>query len=650
MKVVRVVPILRSVSKETLSYFTSEDIAPYALVKVALRGKDCFGLAASVAEVTDVKSELRSSSYALKKISRSVKNFLLPEFLEAASETAEYFAATTGSIVASLVPAKILEEHWKGKIKIPDGALGSNGGDGVVENSEKNNLKDQNIFVVEQDDIDRYSTYRALIRESFARGESVFFSVPKVESGEKIFRELSKGIPEYAFLFHGKLSSKTLRERWTAALIEKHPVCVVATPLFFSLPRQDLGLIVVEEEHTGAYRTLLRPYFDQRYFAESFARKLHTRCIIGSSFLRTETWHRYEEKELIAREPLRLRLLSRAPCEIVDAKKDERIDAASGDFRVITKTLEAAIRTHLPEGNVFLYGVRRGLAPMTLCRDCGTIVSCKKCSAPITLHSGATGKSNFFLCHKCGEKRSAEEKCAHCHSWRLQGFGIGVESAAQEARNLFPNARVYELHSDSMSAKNEKEMKDISRIFSGESKNSGTILIGTEKALPFVREAALSGVLSVDPLFLLPDFRIRERILRTFVEIREKTEKLFLIQTRQPEEEIFESVKHGDLLRFYRSEIVERAKFSYPPFSVLIKISWSGNENQVKAKSAQVKEIFEKWQPRIFPAFIQKIRNRFRVNALFKIPKDKWPDEEFSRALFSLTPDFTIDISPEDTL
>ncbi|MCI0542495.1 hypothetical protein L0Y69_01915 [bacterium] len=648
MKVVRVVPILRSVSRETLSYFTSGDIALYSLVKISIRGKSCFGLVAHREDVKDVRSEIRSGTFALRKISRATKNFLLPEFLEAASETAEYFAATTGSVIASLIPAKILEEYGKEK-----GAFAEPSGSEENKTDEtQKNLTYQNAFVIQLDDASRYAAYRALIRETFARGQSVFFSVPKVESGELLFREIEKGIPEYAFLFHGSLAWKALRERWGKAMKEKHPICVVGTPLFLSLPRPDIGLIAVEEEHASAYRGQARPYFDQRYFAESLAKKIRAKFILGSSFVRTETWARYEERELIGSEPLRLRLLSSGKSEIIDAKKDARNNPVTGDFRVITEALAEAMQEHLPTGNVFLYGVRRGLAPMTLCRDCGAIVSCKKCGTPITLHgkSGAREGSNFFLCHKCGERRSAQEKCASCNSWRLQSFGIGVEAAAEEARKLFPEAEIFEMHSDSLSAKSEKEVKEIKAIFSGEKKSSGMILIGTEKALPFVTEAALSGVLSVDPLFLIPDFRMRERILRTLLEIREKTDKLFLVQTRKPEEEIFDSILHGDLLKFYRSEIRERERFAYPPFSVLIKISWSGNELQVKQKSALVKEIFGKWEPRIFPAFIQRIRNRLRVNALMKIPKDKWPDEDLSRALFSLTPDFTIDVSPEDTL
>lgn len=630
--------------KETLAYFTSKDFPPYSLLQIPVRGKTIPGLVISTRDLREAKAEVKAENFALKKILHGERtprtDLFLLEFLEAASQTARYFRAVTGAVVAALAPARILEEYAKGKnslISIVPHPIGEplsqerGGGEGQ-------DLK-QDKLVLMQDDADRVSTYRGLIREEFVHGRSVFLAVPEVLSAEKIFSELSRGIEQYAFLFHGKIPWKALRGGWKKALSEKHPILVVGTPQAFSLPRRDIGLIILDEEDGGAYKTFARPYFDMRYFIEAFAEKLRVKIILGSSFLRTETWCRHEERELIHCEPLRLRIQTSVRREIIDARKGANTIREDGEFRGITPALEAAIRKELPLGNIFLYGVRRGLSPLTLCRDCGVIVSCPRCSAPITLHKGAIEGDNFFLCHKCGHRRSAADRCAYCHSWRLKSLGIGIESASGEAKKLFPEAKIIEISSDADAARERKEIPP-----------RGAIIIGTKKALHKVEGVSISAALSLDPLFLLPDFRMHERIFRTLLEIQSKTEKAMYVQTRRPDEEIFSAWKQGDLLRAYRHEVRERERFAYPPFSLLVKISWSGDEKAARARSEYMRKLFAQYSPRIFPAFTQRVRNRWRINCLLKFPKSSWPNEEALRSLFSLPPDFTVEVDPEDLL
>ena len=658
MKIARVVPIERGTTRETLSYFTAQNISPYSLVKIPIRGKAVFGIAIEMQDVALAKSEIKTSSYPLKKISRVGKNFLLPEFLEAASLTAEHFAVTTGSVLSTLLHTKVLDEYAKEKGAFTDTQETPNEKklSEKIQDEEHGAIgkpKAQNKFVLQEEDPDRYSTYRSMIREQFAEHASVFLVVPRVETAEKIYRDLARGIEEYTFLFHSRMPWTKLRAEWERAKSLPHPILLIGTPSSLSLPRQDIGLFILEEEHSSSYHTLARPFFDVRYFVEQFAEKLRAKFIAGSSFLRIETLWRYEERELLAREPLRFRLLGNAERKIIDVKKgtaeatQEKRDQAP--FRIISPALEEAIRERQEspgQGNVFLYGVRRGLAPETICRDCGNIVLCERCSSPAVLHRGSHDSENIFLCHKCGAKRSAMERCRTCESWRLESVGIGIESCAKEVEKLFPHANIFELHSDTV--KDEGEARAIAEDFSN---SRGGILVGTEKALPYLPEVALSGIVSLDPLFLIPDFRMRERALRSIFEIYSKTTKSLLIQTRRPEEEIFSAAVRGDIMEFYRSEIRERKRFSYPPFSTLVKISWSGREDDIRAKGEHLRTLFAEWEPRIFPAFTQKIKNRFRIIALIKIPHEKMRSHgALKRAIFSLTPDFQVEVEPKDLL
>ncbi|MCK9352119.1 MAG: hypothetical protein M0P76_05010, partial [Candidatus Pacebacteria bacterium] len=304
--------------------------------------------------------------------------------------------------------------------------------------------------------------------------------------------------------------------------------------------------------------------------------------------------------------------------------------------RSMTETLESG-------GNIFLFGVRRGVTPLTACRDCGNILSCPRCQVPYVLHR--EGTRNIFICHKCEERKKTETTCPVCGGWRLLPLGVGVELVANEVRELFPNVPLYELNSDAV--KNEKKCTEISSSFRD---SRGTILVGTEFALPYVDKASLAAVVSVDSLFSLPDFRSNEKILRKLLEVRAKADKTFIVQTRYPEERIWRSLMQGNLMEFYKEETKDRSRFFYPPYSVIIKIRFEGTNQEVSEKAAVIEDMFKKFNVKIFPAFIPKIKDRYQVNAIIKTAVDKWPDKELVEKLMSLPPYFKVKVDPEDLL
>ncbi|MFA6493938.1 MAG: hypothetical protein WCT49_02715, partial [Candidatus Paceibacterota bacterium] len=238
-----------------------------------------------------------------------------------------------------------------------------------------------------------------------------------------------------------------------------------------------------------------------------------------------------------------------------------------------------------------------------------------------------------------------ETTCPVCGGWRLLPLGVGVELVANEVRELFPNVPLYELNSDAV--KNEKKCTEISSSFRD---SRGTILVGTEFALPYVDKASLAAVVSVDSLFSLPDFRSNEKILRKLLEVRAKADKTFIVQTRYPEERIWRSLMQGNLMEFYKEETKDRSRFFYPPYSVIIKIRFEGTNQEVSEKAAVIEDMFKKFNVKIFPAFIPKIKDRYQVNAIIKTAVDKWPDKELVEKLMSLPPYFKVKVDPEDLL
>lgn len=642
MKIVNIIPITQGVLKDPLTYYTSKDAEKNSLVMISLRGKSVPGLVLSCEDAVEAKSRLKTSNFSLKRVEKVAdKNFLLPEFLKAAEETGRYFAGTTGGIISGLVPNRIFDEYLLSK-----GALAS------IEHKYTrpeikvvpDNLQHTDKYVIQANDDDRFSVYRGIIREEFAKNSSVFLSSPTQNGALSIFRELSRGIEPYTFLLHGKIPEREVVETWKRILGIEHPVLIIATPIYASIPRRDFGAFIVEQESRDAYQTFSRPYFDFRYFLERYAEKLNAKFIVGDFFLRTESLYRYEIKNMSSIIPMRFRLLSTIKQEIIDMKKDKPDSEPKSEFRIIGHRLEEVMRETLASGgNIFLWGVRRGLAPITACRDCGNIYSCSRCEVPFVLHR--EGRRNIFICHTCEERKTAEITCTKCGSWRLQALGVGVEQSAQEVRELFPEASVYEIHADAV--KTDKKAENIAETFA---QSRGAILVGTELAFSYVKSAALCAVTSTDSLFSLPDFRIHEKILRKLLEVKLKAERAFVVQTRYPEEKLFQSLTQGNLMDFYRTEISSREQFKYPPFSVIIKIRFEGGEAEVAEKAEYIEKLFAQYRPSIFPAFTPKIKDRYQVNAVMKVPTAKWPHEDILSKLLSLPPYFRVKVDPEDLL
>jgi len=259
MKIIEVIPISRGIGKETLSYFTGEDLKPGAIVSVPLRSKSISALVVTVQDVSDMKSSIKSAPYAIKKIDKLAHHdFLSAEFVESVVEAGRRAAATTGSILNTLIPKAILEQAPK-KIRLPTLA------------SDFHHIHEE--FVLQAGFDERVGQYKSLIRESFARRQSVFVCTPSIQDARRIYEALAKGIESYTVILHGGLSAGTLLKTWNQALESVHPLLIIGTGKFLCLPRNDISLLIIEKENAKGYKTLHRPFLDIRTFAEIFAKK-----------------------------------------------------------------------------------------------------------------------------------------------------------------------------------------------------------------------------------------------------------------------------------------------------------------------------------------------------------------------------------------
>ncbi|MDO8482660.1 MAG: hypothetical protein Q7S86_02480 [bacterium] len=631
MFLIEVIPISRGIGKDTLSYFSAGAISEGSLVEVPLRKRTVSALVISCRDAREAKSEIRTSDFVMKKVTEfKSERFLSEEFMNAARVTAKFFATSIGSVLNLLVPKTILDGQ---ALFRP-----SNAASNVAASFDR--------LALQADESERFANYRSLVREEFARKRSVFLCVPTAEDVKRLTAELSKGIEEYTYALYASLPKKKMRAAWKAAAENEHPVLIVATGLFLSLCRFDVGVIVLESESSRSYKLGFRPYLDVRTFAEFFAKEIGAKLIIGDSFLRTESIFRFKQGEFAEFSPLKFRSLSPVEGLIVDMSGYKK--SAGGKFEAIGAELSSLIvKSAASSQHLFLLAVRRGLASQSVCGDCGEVALCSRCHSPIALHvARERGENNFFLCHRCGEKRSAEERCVKCQSWKIWPLGIGIELVEQELTRKFPALKIFRIDKDKTPT-----AKKAAAVLAGFYASPGSVLLGTEMALAYIdRKIDNTAVVSLDSLFSLPDFRIHERILHLLLKVRSFTSSSFIVQTRVPSEKVLDYVLKGNLIDFYRDEIAARELFRYPPFTTLIKISLGGTRAAVTREMEKLGTLFASFPIEIFPAFVSESRGAFTMHALLRLNRGLWPQPELLQKLLSLPPQFRVEVEPESLL
>ncbi|MDB5254126.1 MAG: hypothetical protein JWL80_192 [Parcubacteria group bacterium] len=628
--ITEVVPIQKGMTKETLSYFTKEELSIGSFVKIPLRNKEILGLVTQIHEASNMKTDLKSSSFALKKLSRSrISAELSSAFIQASLLTAEYYGTTIGSILGALIPKILLENPP------------------LISSAKKTTKGEETVrepFLIQLPETDRIREYKSLIRESFARKRSVLFCVPTHEDAMRTFDLLSMGIEKYTYTTSNK-PAKALIDTLKAAHKEPHPILFITTPAFISFDRQDLHTIILERENSRAYRTFSRPYINYKVFCEFLAKASGKTLIMGDSVLSLETL--YKEKQGVYAElsPLKWRITRDSKSMLIDMKgiAQKQPEETKKTFEILSPELIGLIAQALAEKKkIFLFGARKGLAPSTSCRDCGALLACENCSSPMVLHKKAGAP--LYICHACGARRSSETRCDNCKSWNLMPLGIGIDRIEETVSELFPEAQIFVLDKDH--ANTSTKARAVAKKFASQ---KGGILIGTEMAFPYLLKIPFIGLVSIDSLFSIPDFNINERIFYLVTRLLDIAEEQAIIQTRNIRKTIMTFAERGNILDFYRAEIEERKELSYPPISIFVKIQYTGTQPDIEQRAAYLKRLFEQDEPDFMISKGMQ-SGKLVLSTILRFQRDEWPIRSVREKLLLLPPEFSIKVDPESIL
>lgn len=610
MNTLQVVPFKKGFRTEYLTYFTTKDVSIGNIVTFDIRNTTHQGFVIDVTSAEHTKSDIKQADFSLKKIKSVYKETIFnTAIVQTLKDAQDFYATSIGELSTSIVPQFVLKDINTFKIPHSDTK--------AIQNSTEQ-------YAIQEPDKERYSSYKRLIREEFAKKRSVLLVCPTIEDSEYAYRELSKGIKEYSYIFASHVKKTELTKSWSEAMKNEKPILVIATGHFAFIPLNKIGSIIIEKESSRLFKTQSSPYIDYRTLLEIYAKNLGARFIVGDLILRLESHLKIDQFTMHEYSPLKFRSLTTASSQII--AMDSKEHTQGDEFKLFSKELHSMItQSHKDSERVLLLCSRKGLASSIVCMDCGKTVVCNNCDSPIVLHGkDATSKDNFLLCHRCNERRHAGELCKHCGSWRLKTLGIATETIENYIHLNFPDSKTFVFNSDRI--KTQKQAKKLIEDFYN---TPGAILIGTEMALLYAREEIEHiGVVSIDSMFSLPDFGIHERILTNILRAKSLASKNFILQTRNSNSPIIMYAHTGNIKEFVRAEIKERKEYNYPPYSIMIKLSLQGGPVRVREEVRNLKEFLSEYEVFDYPILTQSNHNKVTYGLLIRLPITTWPDKK----------------------
>ena len=404
--------------------------------------------------------------------------------------------------------------------------------------------------------------YMELISHVLAEGKQVILLIPEISlTYQTVMRFYSRFGDEIAVL-HSKLSKGERYEQWERAARGEVSVMIGPRSALFA-PFERLGLIIIDEEHEGAYKSETMPRYHAREVAERRAADSGASLVLGSATPSLESY----TKALSGQYTL-LRLTHRAvkdsalpSVETVDLRKE----LLEGNKSIFSRRLQELIEDRLAKKEqIMLFMNRRGYSNFISCRSCGEAVRCPHCDVSLTLHG-----RNQLVCHYCGYRIPLMTHCPTCGSPYLAGFGAGTQKLEELTRAAFPGAGVLRMDADTTAKKGGHEA-----ILAAFSAQEADILIGTQmivKGHDF-GNVTLVGILAADLSLNAPDFRCAERTFQLLTQAagragRGKKAGNVVIQTYQPDHYAISTAAAQDYEAFYRQEIAYRRMLNYPPVS-----------------------------------------------------------------------------------
>jgi primosomal protein N' (replication factor Y) (superfamily II helicase) len=467
--------------------------------------------------------------------------------------------------------------------------------------------------------------YIDIVNKVLESGSQVLYLLPEIALTTQIVSRLRKVFGDKIGVYHSKFSDNERVEIWRGILEGRYSFIVGVRSSIF-LPFQNLGLIVVDEEHENSYKQYEpAPRYHARDAAMVLAKMHQAKVLLGSATPSVESYYHAKSQRFGFVELFdRYGNASLPNITFVNIRDERKNKTLKGDFSstLIRMVGEAIDRKE----QAIIFQNRRGYAPHIACDDCAWIPKCEHCDVSLTYHM----YKSELRCHYCGYHRKLPSTCPACGSSKIRTVGFGTEKLEEDLKLHLPVAKVKRMDLDTTRSKYSYQ-----NLIEEFEKGDVDILVGTQmvsKGLDFDR-VSLVGILDADRMIHFPDFRSFERAFQLITQVsgragrREKTGTV-VIQTANPNQQVLRLIMENNYIGFFAQEIAEREKFGYPPFVRLIRLLLKHEDQKILNKAAFALSLILKEEvgnKRVLgpeEPLISRIRNLYLMQVFIKIERD----------------------------
>lgn len=466
--------------------------------------------------------------------------------------------------------------------------------------------------------------YLTLIADALQKGKTALFLVPEISLTPQMLAQLRARFGSAVAILHSGLSAGERFDEWQRLREGSARIAVGARSAVFA-PVENVGILVIDEEHDGSYSSETAPRYNT--FDIAFLRARYNGCklVLGSATPSVETYKRALDGEFaLVRMPDRINARPLPDVNIVDMRREVK----RGNPSPFSAALRERLAATLSEGQqAILFLNRRGYSQTVLCRDCGYVAKCEQCDVSLTYHS----EENCLKCHYCGARYKMLTACPSCGGTHIYYAGTGTQRVVGDLKKLFPSARILRMDNDTTSGKEGHY-----RILRQFAERQADILVGTQMVakghdFPLV---TLVGILDADMSLHFPDYRSNERTFQLVTQVAGRSGRGsergdVVLQTYDPDNAILRFAAAYDYEGFYRHEINLRAATMFPPFALIVRVMVSSADD--RAALDALRTVYERLQAVYLSAQeeflffnrmhapIKRIQGKYRYQVLMRL-------------------------------
>lgn len=419
--------------------------------------------------------------------------------------------------------------------------------------------------------------YECVIERMIAKGKTAIMLVPEISLTPQMLGLFRARFGDDVAILHSGLNASERYDEWKRLKTGKAHIAIGARSAIFA-PLENIGAIIIDEEHDTSYLSESNPRYDTKTVAEYRAKANDCVLILGSATPDMETYLKATEGVYgLVSLPERISKHKLPEMEIVDMTAEFR----QGNRSLFSLALQEALKETVAKGEqAMLFLNRRGFASFIRCKECGYIAKCEDCDISLTYHK----EDNELKCHYCGRRYHALTKCPNCGSHEIKQGRIGTEKVVEELKNLIPNVRVLRMDNDTTVRKDS-----YFKILSAFGNKEADVLVGTQmiaKGHDF-GNVTLVGILEADAALYFSDYRSSERTFQLITQVagragRAEKEGRVILQTYAPKHYVFRFGRTYDYIGFWKKEINTRMVTKFPPFTKVVRVLLSSvNEQDV---------------------------------------------------------------------